>query len=59
MTRRDFLKKILQTGLLALTGTLMLAQKSIKKTIRAVAAKNYPGSIKQLLNIEKNGKWSG
>jgi hypothetical protein len=59
MTRRDFLGKTLQAALLAAIGTWALAQKTIKKTIRAAAVKNYPGPIKQLLNIEKISKWSG
>jgi hypothetical protein len=59
MTRRDFLGKILQAALLTAIGSWALAKKSIKKFIRAAAVKNYPGPIKQLLNIEKISKWSG
>jgi hypothetical protein len=59
MTRRDFLGKILQAALLAAIGSWALAQKSIKKIIRAAAIKNYPGPVKQLLNIERISKWSG
>jgi hypothetical protein len=46
-------------ALAAITGIRILAEKSAKIFIRAVASKNYPGQIKPLSNIEKISKWSG
>jgi len=59
MTRRNFLKRILQTGLAVLVGGWALAQRGVKKFVRAAVSKNYPGRIKALSNIENISKWSG
>jgi hypothetical protein len=65
MTRRKFLHKIIQTGLLGLSGLWWLATRAIgkhtmpRKFVRAIQAKNYPGSLGRLSKINKTAKWSG
>jgi hypothetical protein len=70
MTRRKFLNKIIQTGLLGLIGLRWLITRAIgtrtigkrtvpRKFVRAIRMKNYPGSIGHSSTINKNAKWSG
>jgi hypothetical protein len=65
MTRRKFLHKIIQTGLLGLISLGWVITRAIgkhtvpRKFVRAIRMKNYPGSIGHLSKINKNAKWSG
>lgn len=60
MTRRKFLHKIIQTGLLGLSGLWWLAKRTVpRKFIRAIHTKSYPGSVRPLSKINKNANWSG
>jgi len=60
MTRRKFIQKLIKVSLTVIVGTFWLIKKAApRKFVRAVRLKNYPGSLKRLRNIHKQGKWSG
>jgi hypothetical protein len=60
MTRRKFLHKIIQTGLLGLSGLGWLAKHTVpRRFTRAIRTRNYPGSVEPLSKINKKAKWSG
>ena len=60
MTRRKFIQKLIKTGAAVVIGVGWLAKKaSPGKFVRAVKLKKYPGALKTLRNISKQGKWSG
>ncbi|MGD9110662.1 MAG: hypothetical protein PVG93_06940 [Phycisphaerales bacterium] len=64
MTRRKFLDGILRTGsavvVLGLSGVRWLAGKTLpRRFVRAARMNKYPGSIKQLGEINEQSKWSG
>jgi hypothetical protein len=70
MTRRKFLHRLIQTGLLGLSGLGWLVTRAIgtraigkhiapRRFVRAIRMKNYPGSVGHLSKINKNAKWSG
>ncbi len=60
MTRREFIQFVLKTSSAIAVGAYFIADKvSPRKFIRAVRQKKYPGSVKQLSNINTQGKWSG
>jgi len=67
MTRRKFIRKLIKAGLAIVVGAGWLVGKAApppsgvlrSKFVRAVRLKKYPGSLKPLRNIVKQGKWSG
>jgi hypothetical protein len=60
MTRRKFIQQFLKAGAAVIVGVYWLAEKtSPRKFIRAIRLKNYPGVLRPLQNIHKQGKWSG
>ncbi len=65
MTRRKFLHRLIQTGLLGLSGLWWLTTRAIGKRavprrfVRAIRTRNYPGKVRSLPTINKNAKWSG
>ncbi len=60
MTRRKFIHKLIKAGSAIAVGTSWLAKKATpRKFVRAARLKKYPGSLKPLRNISKQGKWSG
>jgi len=60
MTRREFIQFVLKTASAIAVGAYFITDKvSPRRFIRAVRQKKYPGSIKQLSNINTQGKWSG
>ncbi len=60
MTRREFIQFVLKTASAIAVGAYVISKKvSPRKFIRAVRNKKYPGSIKQLSNINTQGKWNG
>ena len=60
MTRREFIQFVLKTASAIAIGIYFITDKvSPRKFIRAVRQKRYPGSIKQLSNINTQGKWRG
>lgn len=60
MTRREFVQFILKTASAIAVGVYVIGDKvSPRKFIRAERLKKYPGSIKQLSNINTQGKWNG
>jgi len=60
MTRRKFIQELIKGGAAIVVGVYWLAEKtSPRKFIRAVRLGKYPGSLKPLADIHKQGKWSG
>jgi len=60
MTRRKFIRKLIKTGSVIVLGTWWLAKKTVpRKFVRAIGVKKYPGALRPLKNIYKQGKWSG
>jgi len=60
MTRRKFIQKLIKAGLAVIVGLGWPANKAApRKFIRAVVLKKYPGSLRSLGDISKQGKWSG
>ncbi|MHC4158625.1 MAG: twin-arginine translocation signal domain-containing protein [Planctomycetota bacterium] len=60
MTRRKFIQKLAKIGSAVVLGICWVSRKaSPRKFVRAVRLKKYPGSLKTLRNIQKQGKWSG
>ena len=67
MTRRKFIQKLISAGCLTakagsviIAGTWWLAKKAApRKFVWAIGLKKYPGSLRPLRNIRKQGKWSG
>jgi hypothetical protein len=62
MTRREFIQFVLKiTSAIAIDAVAIGEKVSPRKFIRAIRHKKYPGSIKELSNININtkGKWNG
>ncbi|MHC4595958.1 MAG: hypothetical protein ACYS9C_12605 [Planctomycetota bacterium] len=60
MTRRKFIHKLIKAGSAIAIGASWLVMKATpRKFMWAVRLKKYPGSLKPLRNISKQGKWSG
>jgi hypothetical protein len=60
MTRRKFIRKLIGAGSMIVAGTLLFIKKAApRKFIRAVRFKKYPGTLRPLGDISKQGKWSG
>jgi hypothetical protein len=60
MTRREFVQFVLKTASAIAVGAYFITNKvSPRRFIRAVRQKKYPGSVKQLSNINTQGKWRG
>jgi hypothetical protein len=60
MTRRFFFQKLITAGSMIAVGAWWLVKNaSPRKFIRAVRQKKYPGPVKPLGDISKQGKWSG
>jgi hypothetical protein len=60
MTRREFIQFVLKTASAIAVGAYFITDKvSPRRFIRAVRQKKYPGSVKQLSNINTQGKWRG
>ncbi len=60
MTRRRFIRKVMETAAAIAVGAVWLAEKTgLKKFVRAERLKKYPGVVKLLDNINNQSKWSG
>ena len=60
MTRRKFIRKLAGAGLAIVAGASWGLKKAApRKFIRAVQFKKYPGILKPLGDISRQGKWSG
>jgi len=60
MTRRKFIRKLVGAGSAILAGGLWLAKKAVpRKFVRGAGLGKYPGSLKDLGDIDNQGKWSG
>ena len=60
MTRRKFIRKLIKAGSPIIVGVLWLAKNTTpRKFVRAIRVKKYPGPLKPLRDISKQGKWSG
>ncbi|HCO93823.1 MAG TPA: hypothetical protein DIU00_07730 [Phycisphaerales bacterium] len=60
MTRRKFVRKLIGAGSMIVAGASLFAKKaSPRKFVRAIRFKGYPGPVKPMENILKQGKWSG
>jgi DNA topoisomerase VI subunit A len=58
MTRRKFIKVLAKTGTVIVVGVSWPAR-ATRKFVRAIRLKDYPGSVKPLGDVSKQGKWSG
>lgn len=60
MTRRKFINKLITTVSIIIAGISWLAKNANpRKYLRAMRIKKYPGRLKPLRDISKQGKWSG
>jgi len=59
MTRRKFIGRLVKAGLLVIAGTWWLAKKAVPRKFVRARAGRFPGSLKPLADISKQGKWSG
>ena len=60
MTRRKFIKKLITAASVVVGGAGVLAKKADpRRFVRAVRTKFYPGSLKPLRDVTRQGKWSG
>jgi hypothetical protein len=60
MTRRKFIQKLIKAGSAIIAGTWWLAKKAVpRKFMWAVKLNKYPGSLRPLQDVHKQGKWSG
>jgi hypothetical protein len=60
MTRRKFIRKLIKAGSAIVVGISWLAKNtSPRKFVRAFRVEKYPGPLKPLQDISKQGKWSG
>ena len=60
MTRRKFIQEFLKAGAAVIVGVCWIAKKaSPRKFVRALRLRKYPGVIKPLRDVHKQGKWSG
>jgi hypothetical protein len=58
MTRRKFIQVLAKTGAVIVAGVLWIAR-TPRKFMRAIPAKRYPGPLKSMGDVFKQGKWSG
>jgi len=60
MTRRKFIHKLIKAGSAITVGASWLVSKAApQRFIWAFPLKKYPGSLKPLRDVSKQGKWSG
>ncbi len=60
MTRRKFIRKLIKASSVIVVGISWLAKNTTpRKFVRAFRVKQYPGSLKPLQDISKQGKWRG
>ena len=60
MTRREFIQQLLKVGAVVIVGVSWLAEKTpLHRFVRADSLGKYPGSLRPLKDIHKQGKWSG
>jgi hypothetical protein len=60
MTRRKFIQKSIGAASAIIAGAGWLAKRADpRRFVRAVRLKVYPGSLRPLEDILKQGKWSG
>ena len=60
MTRRKFVQKVIEAGSAVVLGVWWLAKKAApRRFVWAVKTKQYPGHLRPLQTITKEGKWSG
>ncbi len=65
MRRRKFVRKLTQVCLTVVAGTFTLAGRvsaqrvKLRKFVRAIPTKQYPGRVKCLDGIFEQSKWSG
>lgn len=60
MTRRKFVQKLIGAVAAVVVGAWWLAKKTVpRKFVRAIKVKKYPGFLRPLRDICKQGKWSG
>ena len=59
MTRRRFIEKFIKVSSAIVGGVWWQAKVTSRKFVRAVRLGRYPGPLKPLKDIAKQGKWSG
>lgn len=60
MTRRKFIVKLITVGSAVAVGAFSLFRKiEIRKFVRAVRIRGYPGPLKSLGDIWGQGNWKG
>jgi hypothetical protein len=66
MTRRKFIQVLAKTGTAIVMGVLWLARQACggiarapRRFVRALPVKKYPGSLRAMGDVSRQGKWSG
>ena len=62
MTRRKFVRRLIKACTVIAVGLFVSGRKGVAKPlkfIRAFRVKGYPGPVKPMQNILKQGKWNG
>jgi hypothetical protein len=60
MTRRKFIHKLVKaSSAIAVGASWLISKATPRKFIWAARVKKYPGPLKPLGDISKQGKWSG
>ncbi len=60
MTRRKFVQRLLKTGSAIVLGVVWLGKKAApRRFVWAARLKKYPGPLRPLGDVNKQGKWSG
>lgn len=65
MTRRKFIRKLTQICSVVVAGAFTFARRAsaqeakLRKFVRAVPMRRYPGRVRPLHDIFEQGKWSG
>jgi len=60
MTRRKFIQKLIKaSSAIAVSASWLVRKATPRKFVWAARLKKYPGSLKPLRDISKQGKWSG
>jgi hypothetical protein len=60
MTRRKFIQGLIKAGSAIVLGVVWLGKKAVpRRFVWAARLKKYPGPLKTLGDVGKQGKWSG
>jgi hypothetical protein len=60
MTRRGFIESLMKAGAAAIVGMGWFFKETLpRKSVWANGLKKYPGRIKSMVKVFRQGKWSG